>query len=76
MFGFNYSSRFNHSLKRHNTENREPQLVEPLVIKPQDHEIQTIQEPYSTKSIIKFLGILQIIYGILVIFLQVCVTLK
>ena len=75
MFGFNYSSRFNHSLKRHNTENREPQLVEPLVIKPQDHEIQTIQEPYS-KSIIKFLGILQIIYGILVIFLQVCVTLK
>ena len=75
MFGFNYSSRFNHSLKRHNTENREPQLVEPLVIKPQDHEIQTIQEPFP-KSIIKFLGILQIIYGILVIFLQVCMTLK
>ena len=75
MFGFNYSSRFNHSLKRHNTENREPQLVEPLVIKPQDHEIKTIQEPFP-KSIIKFLGIVQTIYGILVIFLQVCVTLK
>ena len=60
-----------------NVEKREePQLAQPLVRNlSQYHEKQTIDKPFP-KKIIKFLGILQIIYGILVIVLQVCVTLK
>ena len=50
------------------------ELTQPLVGNlPHDHEKKTIEKPFP-KRLIKILGILQIICGILVIVLQVCVT--
>ena len=59
-------------------ENRDPQLVQPQDVRnleKVDHEIQIIENSFPKRTM-KILGILQIICGVLVIGLQVCMQIS